>query len=275
MRAKITVSRSDILFDKIEVESFAGKPLYNLDYALSRLRMGLNLVDDDVIADLSGSRSTLILDCEIQVNGNFTDTIRYVRSSASGVPDDLVGKEVAITLLDAPLSPYPQNTRLDLLTGVAYSLSGTTTKDITVGYYIPITVRCQSEEAVFKQNALNMACGYEGSMVKSPDALYQPGKRSRDWLKIKPVDTADAVITGFDERISVSGEPQGIVGSIKVRTEDGSTADVAGLKLDLAKEMWTNQDDFIGRWLEFEYMERTPGGAFRHPRFVRLREDKE
>lgn len=271
---KITVSRSGDSFDKVEVESFAGKPLYNLDRHLAELVYMLNRANSDVLAGLAPTDGPLILDCEVQVNSNFTDTIRYVRSK-TGIPADLEVKEIEIALLDAPLSVHPQSIRCDLLDGLLYSLPSAQRGGTYVVYTTPTVVWCHKEDDVYRNYVIHTTCGYEGSMVKSPDALYQPGKRSRDWLKIKPVDTADAVITGFDERISVSGEPQGIVGSIKVRTEDGSTADVAGLKLDLAKEMWANQDAFIGRWLEFEYMERTPGGAFRHPRFVRLREDKE
>lgn len=41
--------------------------------------------------------------------------------------------------------------------------------------------------------------GNEGLMVKSPDATYKPGKRGRDWLKIKrAIATLDVVVTSVE-----------------------------------------------------------------------------
>ena len=41
--------------------------------------------------------------------------------------------------------------------------------------------------------------GNEGLMVKSPDALYRPGRRGREWLKVKqPLATLDVVVTAVE-----------------------------------------------------------------------------
>jgi DNA ligase 1 len=43
------------------------------------------------------------------------------------------------------------------------------------------------------------ARGNEGLMVKSPDSLYKPGRRGRDWLKVKqPLATLDVVVTAVE-----------------------------------------------------------------------------
>lgn len=39
--------------------------------------------------------------------------------------------------------------------------------------------------------------GLEGIMAKKKDSVYEPGKRSKDWLKIKTERTQEAVITGY------------------------------------------------------------------------------
>ncbi|NOQ32579.1 MAG: ATP-dependent DNA ligase, partial [Methanosarcinales archaeon] len=39
--------------------------------------------------------------------------------------------------------------------------------------------------------------GHEGVMLKNPDSLYSPGKRGKNWLKVKPImETLDLVVVG-------------------------------------------------------------------------------
>jgi bifunctional non-homologous end joining protein LigD len=41
------------------------------------------------------------------------------------------------------------------------------------------------------------AAGLEGVVVKKLDSSYQPGKRSRSWIKIRNVRTLDAIVGGW------------------------------------------------------------------------------
>jgi DNA ligase-1 len=42
-----------------------------------------------------------------------------------------------------------------------------------------------------------LAAGHEGVMLKNPASLYTPGKRGKNWLKLKPImDTLDLVVVG-------------------------------------------------------------------------------
>ncbi|WP_089772085.1 ATP-dependent DNA ligase [Ruania alba] len=45
--------------------------------------------------------------------------------------------------------------------------------------------------------AASRAWGLEGVMAKRPDSRYLPGRRSRSWVKIKHVETVDAVVCGW------------------------------------------------------------------------------
>jgi len=45
------------------------------------------------------------------------------------------------------------------------------------------------------KNALKL--GFEGSMAKKADSVYQIGTRSEDWLKLKQVKTLDCVVAGY------------------------------------------------------------------------------
>jgi len=43
--------------------------------------------------------------------------------------------------------------------------------------------------------ALN--AGHEGVMLKNPESSYSPGKRGKNWLKLKPImETLDLVVIG-------------------------------------------------------------------------------
>jgi DNA ligase-1 len=54
--------------------------------------------------------------------------------------------------------------------------------------------------------------GQEGIMVKDPDAVYVPGRRTDNWMKLKPVfETLDVVIVGG---IWGSGRRKGLLSSL-------------------------------------------------------------
>jgi len=51
--------------------------------------------------------------------------------------------------------------------------------------------------------------GVEGIMAKKKDSLYEPGKRSNNWLKIKQVKTCDCVVFGYTSGEGNRGETFG------------------------------------------------------------------
>lgn len=59
--------------------------------------------------------------------------------------------------------------------------------------------------------------GLEGVMAKRRTSLYQPGARSRDWLKVKVVFDADVVIVGWTEG---EGRRKGSIGSLVMAVYD-------------------------------------------------------
>ena len=97
--------------------------------------------------------------------------------------------------------------------------------------------------------------GHEGLILRQED------KR----LKVKNKETFDVVITGiFEGRGRNKGRLGGFI------TDKGNVG--TGLSDEDRVNYYTN--DLIGTTIEVECMELTPDGKFRHPRFVRLREDK-
>ena len=110
-------------------------------------------------------------------------------------------------------------------------------------------------------------------MAKTLDHVYAR-RRTFDWMKIKPKETFDGKITGFNEAVSETGAPLGRVGSINVECADGSTAAPAGIAHGLGRTLWEDQAKYIGQWIEFSCMERDRQGGYRHPIYGRFREDK-
>jgi bifunctional non-homologous end joining protein LigD len=152
--------------------------------------------------------------------------------------------------------------------------------------------------ALFKAAAQQ---GLEGVMAKRRKSPYQPGARSRDWLKIKVVFDADVVIVGWTEG---EGRRHGTVGSLVMAVYDegalryvgnvGTGFDKASLA-DAMEQMGALSEteppfssDVIrsrpelrsAHWVEpalvavIEHRQLTDAGRLRAPSFKGFREDK-
>lgn len=100
--------------------------------------------------------------------------------------------------------------------------------------------------------------GYEGIVVKKSDSYYN-FKKSKDWLKLKPVLDFDGKI---DDVIEGTGKYSGMLGAIVVsgQTENGQkfcTKIGSGFDEKQRKEYWNEKDKIIGKTVEFECQELT------------------
>jgi hypothetical protein len=98
--------------------------------------------------------------------------------------------------------------------------------------------------------------GYEGLILRQ-------GTKE---LKIKPKETADVRVTGIQPG---KGKHEGKLGAFL--TDYGKVG--TGFSDDQREEL--NDEVYIGQIIEAGFMERTPAGKMRHPRFLRVRLDKE
>lgn len=111
--------------------------------------------------------------------------------------------------------------------------------------------------------------GLEGAVLKHRESTYV-GKRSARWLKIKPQQSRDLVITGF---AAGGGKFSGQVGAVEFEHK-GRTGRASGMNDALRQEMTDHPERFIGQVAEFAFHGLTKHGALRHPQFKRLRADK-
>ena len=138
--------------------------------------------------------------------------------------------------------------------------------------------------------------GLEGLIAKRANSPYKPGKRSRDWRKLKVRKELDAVIGGWlvgegnrADRIGallVGLYDEGVlrfIGKVGTGFDDAELQRLGALLGDRARD--TSPFDTVperaGRWVEpelvcaIEYGEMTDGLRLRHPSYKGLRDDKD
>ncbi|MEU1086214.1 non-homologous end-joining DNA ligase [Streptomyces sp. NPDC005892] len=139
------------------------------------------------------------------------------------------------------------------------------------------------------------AAGLEGLIAKRLDSAYEPGVRSRAWIKIRHLRTADVVVGGWlpgHGRLSdlpgalLLGERRGgglrHIGNVGTGWSDSERSSLAGLLHGAASAdcPFTPPPAVPGaRWVlprlvgEVAYATRTRAGLLRHPSWHRLRPD--
>lgn len=106
-----------------------------------------------------------------------------------------------------------------------------------------------------------LAEGYEGVMLKDPDAYYE-WDRSKAWTKWKPVQDFDGIITGFYKGAE-DKEFADTLGGVYIEGTDENGVDFkckvgsgfATKDKDHTRNrdyIWNNQDEFLGRMIEIE-----------------------
>lgn len=242
--------RGTCVQEAVEFLSYAGNKLANMDEFAFQFY------------ELARSTKQYEFDCGFLVNNSFNDSYRWVRST-NGLPDDLSGAEASFILFDLPRVKLPYELRREHILDVA-----------NIGKLMsPAWFICNDEaevNAVFKQVRES---GFEGIMLKSMTHMYEPGKRTDGWLKFKPIEDEAGVITGINEAYSLDGIPLGRAGSVDVRVADGSTASPSGIPHALGRAMWEQSEKYIGRTIDFKFMERDRQDGYRHPTLYRFREE--
>lgn len=133
-------------------------------------------------------------------------------------------------------------------------------------------------ELQFKQfNKDAIEQGFEGIMIKDPDAVYEC-KRSTSWLKQKPFIEVSLAVTAVEEG---TGKNEGRLGALICEGEDdGKQIRVnvgSGFTDDQRTEFWGDRDALVGQIIEIRADAATRSQdsedvySLRFPRFLRFR----
>ena len=128
-----------------------------------------------------------------------------------------------------------------------------------------------------------IAAGLEGIMIKTLDGRYEY-KRSWSWMKHKPAETADGVITSLNPG-KPGGKWEGRYGSYTVegKLEDGTPFRVnvgSGLPQSVLEDINQNPDKYLHHHVELKYdipsfADDSSIASLRFPRHKKMRPDKD
>lgn len=143
---------------------------------------------------------------------------------------------------------------------------------------------------------------YEGLILRNADGRYKFGRatlKENIIYKVKPFETFDGKIIGFVQSTEVNEDAEKKINelgySVTSRKKDDRhniekcasvyvdyegqkpKVSLASLTDEEKEEIWHNQKEYLGRWIEYKAMRvgMKAGGLLRHPVFIRFREDKD
>lgn len=142
--------------------------------------------------------------------------------------------------------------------------------------------------------------GYEGLMVKRKDAPYKLGRGTYKQgiiYKMKPYETFDCVVTGFEQATVVREGAEKTINELGRSVTSKKKADrvpiescsalwvdffgkplkvsLASLKHPERVEVWKDRDQLLNKYVEFKGMMIGAKDLPRHPMYIRWREDKD
>lgn len=184
------------------------------------------------------------------------------------------------SLVDRPLTE-----RRALLEGIAE-------EQVLAGQMLTSSV--DDAEQAYRQALI---AGHEGLILKNPRSVYAPGKRGKNWLKIKPVmETLDLAVIGAKWG---EGRRASLFGSYRLACRDEATGDLldvgwvaTGINDETLSELTEIFRELVisekGMEMQikpavilevaYEEIQKSPnyssGYALRFPRLVRVRDDK-
>ena len=119
--------------------------------------------------------------------------------------------------------------------------------------------------------------GFEGIMVRNPDAKYKNGRataKSQDLLKVKRFEDAEATIIGFEPLVRKDGKVEDLLGALIVKRPDGVQFSIgSGYDDAQRKWFWENLDTAMGKSVTYTFFAQGGYDLPRFPVFKGIRED--
>lgn len=223
-------------------------------------RNGHKVVGLDHLRDmLEFSRSDWHLDGELYIPGVRFDVMSgIIRSLKTAKPN--VRYEVFDTRHDYEM---PQRERLDWLAKHFPAFPGRFAIE-RVAYQ-----EVKNLDQLWNTFRIARLQGHEGIVVKDPRAPYVE-KRSRFWMKMKPLVSKEYQIIGYFEG---EGKYVGMLGGFIIRVGKTEVRVGSGFSDGERKQIWEEPELYLKKWATIESMEKTATGRLRHPIYKSVRWD--
>ena len=193
-----------------------------------------------------------VLDGEI-MSASFQDLMKQVHRKSDVKSDDAVLNLFDIITLREFQAGQGEHRQIDrsFTLSAWYEHIKDHMPNITVVGQVPVDLDTPEGERTFtKLNKQAVAGGYEGIMIKDPDAVYQT-KRTVAWLKQKPFIEVSLTVIGVEEG---TGKNAGRLGALIVEgVDDGKTIRTnvgSGLTDAQRDAIWADKTAVIGQVVE-------------------------
>ena len=153
---------------------------------------------------------------------------------------------------------------------------------------------CHTLKDVLAYEEECLEAGYEGLILRSPDAPYKMGRSTVNegfLLKLKRMETSEATIIGFEERQENTNEKQtnelgrskrsshkagkigrNDLGALLLRTPQGIEFSCGtGFDDQTRQEIWDNRDKYLGKIVSYDHFPIGVKDKPRHPSYKGIR----
>jgi DNA ligase-1 len=234
-------------------------------------------VKEQIAKIANGFSEPMVLDGEI-MSGSFQDLMKQIHRKSSAKANDAV-----LNLFDAvPLAQFEkgessvtQEKRSEWLK-TWFDANESSLPNVTVVAQELVNLDTDQGQLRYKEiNAMAIAGGYEGIMLKDADAGYKC-KRSVAWLKLKPFIEVSLTVVAVEEG---TGKNVGRLGALVCEGEDDGRRILvnvgSGFTDDQRIDYWANREEVLQKIVEVraDAITQNQDGSYslRFPRFLRFR----
>ena len=219
----------------------------------------------------------MVLDGEV-MSSSFQDLMKQVHRKSDVKSDDAVLHLFDIVPLEdfeQGVSHTPQQLRSETLIGW-YETNKEHLPNVQILSHELVNLNSEEGQRQFKAiNQRAIEGGYEGIMIKDPDAAYEC-KRTVSWLKLKPFIEVSLEVVDVEEG---TGRNQNRLGAVVCEGTDDSKdirVNVGSGFTDIDRDVfWSSRSELLGQIVEVraDAVTRNQDGTYslRFPRFLRFR----
>ena len=251
--------------NKVEMFSRNGKQFHNFGHII---------IEIEKVLEKHPAPYDLVLDGEV-MSANFQDLMKQVHRK-----DGKQSKDAVLHLFDiCPLNDFKKGfwekhqTKRSMLVKDWVAKNSTLLKHVqTLDWEVVDLDNPEGQNRFVELNKSAVEGGYEGVMIKNPDAWYE-SKRSHNWLKAKPFIEVTLRVVAIEEG---TGRNEGRLGAILVEGKDDQynyrLNCGSGFSDSQREDYWSERDKLIGQLVEIRADARTQSQdaetfSLRFPRF--------